>query len=663
MNRLYIFTFLLCFFVTSAFAQNKKDYRRLHYLSQEEMEKPLNTKDFTPTDPPAGFIRNVAEFDDMQSVMVRYPFGIPISLIAEMAKDVRVLTIVANQQEKQNVLNIYSANNVNLDQCDFLFAPTDSYWTRDYGPFFIFDGDNNPAIVDFPYNRPRPNDDNIAVVLAQYLNIDLYGMNLTHTGGNYMCTGMGQAASTELVLEENPGLTEDEVDTLVKNFLGIDQYHITIDPLGEYIKHIDCWGKFLAPDKIIIGQVSTSDPRYSDFEAVATYFANQISSYGDYYKVYRVFTPGSPQETPYTNSLILNKKVLVPTTGSQWDDDAIAAYEEAMPGYEVIGIQYSGWYDTDALHCRTKGIANLNQLYIWHIPTLGMVDFDYSYPIDADLYNYSGQPVYQDSVFVIYQINQTDFDTVLMVPKEDDPIGYTGNITGATPGDTVRYYLFAADASGQRSNHPYIGLPDPHQFIVKTQPLMFDPDTVWFQTIDNAIEGIPLNIINTTGDSVTINSITQYGETFGWYIMDDDLPEFPYLLNAYDTLTLPVYCELPVTREEVVSDTMYVETTNKTYKELILANWSLIDNVSISSSNKQVTVYPNPTISNATFRWNHSGAYTIKIFDLKGKVVHQYYGNSDNYVWNFNRENIQQGVYIYRINFGSTIVSGKLIKK
>ena len=663
MKQFYMLAFSFFLLASSVLAQNKKDFSRLHYLSKEEMSKPVNTKrDFTPTDPPVGFVRNVAEFDQMQAVMVRYPFGIPLSLVAEMAQDTRVLTIVLNQQQKQSVLSMYVSNNVDTSQCDFVFAQSDSYWTRDYGPFFIFDGNNNAGIVDFPYNRPRPNDNNIPAAIAQYLGINLFGMNLTHTGGNYMCNGMGQAASTELVLEENPSLSEQDVDTLVKNYLGNNPYFITSDPLGEYIKHIDCWGKFLAPDKIMIGQVASSDPRYSDFEAVATYFTNQISSYGDHYKVYRVFTPGSPQETPYTNSLILNKKVLVPVTGSQWDNDAIAAYQAAMPGYEVKGIYYSGWYDTDALHCRTKGIADVDQLYIWHVPTLGHVDFDYSYPINADLYNYSGQPVYQDSVFIIYQINQGSFDTVLMSPETGSTMGYSGSITGAEPGDTVNYYLFAADASGHRANHPFIGPPDPHQFVVNEQALHFNPDTVWFQTQEEMLDGIPLHIVNTSDDSVTINSITQYGLTFMWYVLDDDLPAFPFTLAAHDTLTFPVYGDLPVLRQ-MIYDTMFVVTPGKTYKELLMIDSELISTIGTLAFNEEVSVYPNPAGNRATFRWNRTEDYTIQIFDLSGKLIHRHSGNSDRYSWNINKEDIHPGVYVYRIAVGGKMLTGKVVKR
>ena len=44
---------------------------------------------------------------------------------------------------------------------------------------------------------------------------------------------------------------------------------------------------------------------------------------------------------------------------SGWDDDAIEVYQEAMPGYEVLGFTGS-WESTDALHCRVKGIPDIS---------------------------------------------------------------------------------------------------------------------------------------------------------------------------------------------------------------------------------------------------------------------------------------------------------------
>ena len=347
---------------------------------EEELLRSTIGVDFISTPPPTGPIYNVAEFDRMQAVLVRYPFGISYAIIAEMSQDLDVITIVANTSQQTTVTNNYIANGVNMANCSFLIAPSDSYWTRDYGPWFIFDGNDEPGIVDFPYNRPsRPNDDEIPVVMANYLGINLFGMDVIHTGGNYMTDGMGISSSTDLVWVENPTQTHAQIDQKFEDYLGINTYHVVPDPNNTYIDHIDCWGKFLDVDKILIREVPPSHAQYDEIEATAAYYASQISSYGTPYQVFRVYTP---EDQPYTNSIILNEKVLVPIMGSQWDDEALAAYQQAMPGYEVLGFTGS-WESTDALHCRAIGIADIGMLRIKHIPLSGNQPLLPEYPISG----------------------------------------------------------------------------------------------------------------------------------------------------------------------------------------------------------------------------------------------------------------------------------------
>ena len=123
------------------------------------------------TDPQASPIRNVAEFDFQQGVLIRYPFGIPMTLIKEMADDIMVTTIVNSVAQQNTVMNMYISNGVNVSNCNFLIAGTNSYWTRDYGPWFESDSSNNIGIIDFPYNRPRPLDDEIPKEVAEMLGI------------------------------------------------------------------------------------------------------------------------------------------------------------------------------------------------------------------------------------------------------------------------------------------------------------------------------------------------------------------------------------------------------------------------------------------------------------------------------------------------------------
>ena len=413
---------------------------------------------FKPTSPPPDPVRMPAEFDPMQGVLIRYPFGISYQIIAEMSEDVEVVTVVASSSEQSYVYSQYQSHGVNIDNCDFLIAASDSYWTRDYGPWFIFNGDDELGIVDMIYNRPRPNDDLIPTKLANALDMPAYNMNLVATGGNYMTDGHGISVSTNLVWNENPSLTHEEVDQLLEDYCGIDIYHVVPDALGEYIKHIDCWAKLLTPDTIMIIEPSTSHPRYDNFQEAVEYFENQTTCYGTPFNVVRIYTHMSE---PYINSLILNDKVLVPITGSQWDDDAIASYEAALPGYEVLGF-YGSWANTDALHCRTKGIVDRGMLYIEHTPVYGIQEAHDGIEITAKIIAYSQQNIKTSSTGVFWKVEGGTWSFVEMEPFKDNE--YHSFIPVQETGTIVYYYIHAEDFSGRTENHPYIGEPMAYSF-------------------------------------------------------------------------------------------------------------------------------------------------------------------------------------------------------
>ncbi|MBE3121505.1 MAG: agmatine deiminase family protein [Thermoplasmata archaeon] len=403
-------------------------------------------------------IRQPAEFEPMQGALIRYSFGISYDIIKEMAEDVNVVTIVASVSERNTVQSQYQSHGIDLSHCSYLIAPTDSYWTRDYGPWFIINNNSEQGVVDFTYNRPRPDDDLIPVAYASNQSLPLYTMPLETAGGNYMTDGQGIAISTSLVWEENPGLSHAEINQMVHDYLGIQTYHVVPDVNGEYIKHIDCWGKYLSPDTILIRSVPSSDSQYDEIEAAVHYFENQTSCYGTPYHVVRVYTP---TDQPYTNSFILNDKVFVPIMGDQWDDDAIASYQNAMPGYEVLGFTGS-WVSSDAIHCRVMGITDRYMLYIEHTPLTGNQSSQDGYDIQAKIYPYSGENLIAASTGVYWRIDNQSWNFIQMQPVGDDY--YHAVIPAQENGTTVSYYIHAEDASGRAENHPYIGAPDAHSF-------------------------------------------------------------------------------------------------------------------------------------------------------------------------------------------------------
>ena len=463
--------------------ENKPDWRKLHYLSEEEMLSKERGTLFQETTPPSGTVRFPAEFEPMQAVTIRYPLGIPTSLVKQLSERTKVYVIVSGNQQN-SARNTFQNAGCNMSNITYFNMSTDSYWVRDYGPWYIFN-DLEPAIVDNVYNRPRQNDNMVPIYMGQQLGLTVYGMNLTHTGGNMMEDGRGVGVSDNLILEENNN-NETNVRNKMRSYLGIDPYHITIDPQGDYIAHVDCWGKLLAPDKILIAQLPASNSHYADYEEVAEFFANTNCCWGYPYKVYRVFEPGGNTLAPYTNSLIVNKTVFVPLgSNSTYNNNALAVYQNALPGYEIIGVtnnSYStGWQNTDALHCRTRGVMDFDMLFVDHRNVVfGEQPMQDSIAITSKFIAYSGQALKQDSLLVYYSIDGGDYQTARMSATGNQN-EYVGYIKGFNYSSTVDYYVFGADQSGHRYTQPVFGAVEPHHFVIEEGPATVD-QTITFNT-------------------------------------------------------------------------------------------------------------------------------------------------------------------------------------
>ncbi len=148
-----------------------------------------------------------------------------------------------------------------------------------------------------------------------------------------------------------------------------------------------------------------------------------------------------------------------------------------MPGYEILGFTGT-WESTDALHCRTKGIADLGMLYIDHLPISGEVEAGLTCPVEASIVPYSGQSLISDSLTVHYRINEGSWYSVPLVHQVGS--NYSASLPAAAENDQIAYYITAADSSGRNSSHPIIGRSDPHVFSVgpSMSNLQIEPDYI-----------------------------------------------------------------------------------------------------------------------------------------------------------------------------------------
>lgn len=673
--------FIFVFFLLPGIliAQESAPKKLTHWLTpEEESQRGDLGRNFVETPPPAGPIRNIAEFDRMQGALVRYPFGIPITLIKEMAEDVEVTTIVASTAQQNTVLQQYISNGVDTSHCTFLIAPSDSYWTRDYGPWFVSDSSKQIGIVDFPYNRPRPNDDEIPKKVADMLGIPWYGMNVIHTGGNYMTDGLGSSSSTQLVYVENPTQTAQQIADKFSAYLGVTNYMVVEDPNNTYIDHIDCWGKYLAPDKILIRRVPPTHPQYDTLEATAAFYASTPCSYGYNYRVFRVSTPSNQ---PYSNSVILNNKVLFPKMGTNYDDSAKAAYQAAMPGYEVIGFTgnpSTPWESTDALHCRVMGIADLNQLYIKHIPLTGNQPAQDNFFLQADLLASSQAGVNPDSVLIHFNVNNGVWHTITMTGTGTH---FTGYIPKQPAGSIIRYYLTGADQLNNRASCPFMGAADPFKFTAIYTDLTAIPDTLRFLTYEDCMDGKFTAIKNLTSGTINLNSIQDFGwftpGPTGWSIIDNPVTNYPHAMAPNDSVRFRVII-LIITENPIMGywiDSLEYSSPTGNHRIILLLNDTLVfggmhDRPGIAGP-LRMQIYPNPASSNTTisFRLEKEGAVQIDLYDMQGRAVRtlvrkQFPAGIQTVGWDLRNENgtrVNNGMYLIRLTSGTATVWGKVL--
>jgi agmatine/peptidylarginine deiminase len=392
----------------------------------------------------------------MSGVLIRYGGGggVPLVMIQEMAEDAEVLTIVASEAEQAQVEAWYANYGVNMANCQWLIAPTNTPLTRDYGPWYIFTGEAVQGIADNVYGNPL--DDLIPVVLGDSLGIPVYQTSVVIQGGNYMSDGMGVGMSEEMVLEQNPSLTPEQLGAIMHDYLGLDTYHILNHV--EITAHVDTWAKLLDPGRILLKYRHPPSPA---LEEMAEYLGSLMSSYGRPYEVVRIQTSF---QTGYTNSLILNHKVLVPLYDDPLDSLALHTWAAAMPGYEIVGVPGGGWGAGNAVHCRTMGITDRYMLRVVHVP-LGDRENDSSdYRVAASVHAYSGQPLLAGMPQVLWRVDGGAYSAVSMTPTAGDSFGAW--IPEQLDGTQVQYYLRAADASGRDECHPYVGAGNPHSFGV-----------------------------------------------------------------------------------------------------------------------------------------------------------------------------------------------------
>ena len=319
-----------------------------------------------PYAPPPGRVRAQAEYEDNSGILVRW--GSQNALLTQMTvaittgdSEARVYVVTTGTSQQNSAAATLAGAGADMDQVRFVSQACSSgcsVWMRDYGPRFI-ETNGKRGAVDHVYNRPRPVDDAFPSVWATYSGEQKYDIPLTHGGGNFHLFRNRDAFMTRLIVDENPGLSEQQIKDYYRDYQGLS---LTLtDPFPasyDSTQHIDMWMLPLADGKVLISQhASTDGVPYTVTEDTAAQLA------GRGYTVYRTpaWRSGGAHYT-YANAVLLNKVALVcqfngyPTQNAA----ALATFQSALPERSVVGVDCSGIIGlSGAIHCIVMHVPDL----------------------------------------------------------------------------------------------------------------------------------------------------------------------------------------------------------------------------------------------------------------------------------------------------------------
>ena len=461
-------------------AQNFYSQDLPHWMTDEESilwqkyDYPLNS---LFTDPPAFPVRGMAEWEELQGVIITWTsFQSILRQIVDYAQEEGKVFIICS--DSNSVKNYLQSGGVPLFNIEYLITSYNSIWVRDYGPWTAYTNDVDTLnIIDWIYNRPRPLDDVTPLFFANYIHVPIYQTttspySLIHTGGNLMIDGHGTAFSSKLVLNENPTKSEAQIDEIMNLYLGINRY-IKMDNLPyDVIHHIDMHIKLLDEETLLVGQYPAGVADGPQIEANLQYVIHNFQTcFGRPFKVVRIPMPPdqngqyppSGQYRTYTNSMIVNKTIIVPTYELQYDTTALRIYREAMPGYNVVGINCNSIISSlGAIHCIMKEVGVVEPIWISHAKMDSVIFEADSIAINAVIKTQSG--VANASIYWSTDTTLGFTESTMQFTSGDTAVGY---IPAQNDSTVVYYYISANSNSGRTVAKPLVAPAGFYKFLVE----------------------------------------------------------------------------------------------------------------------------------------------------------------------------------------------------
>ncbi len=422
-----------------------------------------------------------AEYEKNDGVLLTWPYNPPLdSVVAEISGlaaasgDVWLLynadSILTDTTAIRTFLQATGNNHNNIK---FIPVATNTAFIREYAPVTGYGVFNQTLVRYFgdpvfnSYNRPQ--DDSVPFRLADYWQSDYVPYTLAFEPGNIVTDGEKNLFVSTRILEENPSLSQADISQQLSSVYNVPDIVFLTAPEhsgGGMFKSIDMFVKMLDSETVLMTEVPDSLPDYPVIESNVSLIQNITNTYETPYKIVRVQaappdnghydTTLTGELRSYTNSLILNNLIIIPSYNNpEYDSAAYNAYKNNTYGMNIKMVDARKLSLLHAaVHTITKERPQEHYLRINHKKLEGAQEYQ------GDEFTVhclaTGDDVI-DHMWLYYRFNNDTAWQKTMVFLVC-PTHY-GIIQNVQLTDTISYYLEATSVNGTTITYP-LSAPD-----------------------------------------------------------------------------------------------------------------------------------------------------------------------------------------------------------
>ena len=270
--------------------------------------------------------------------------------------------------------------NANMKNIFFHIIPSNDAWCRDHGPAFLLNKKDPSlrAIVNWTHNAwggkyPYELDNQIPLHIYNWIhsqpdsNIELFSPGIVMEGGSIDVNGVGDLLTTKSCLlnpNRNPNLTQDQIETYLRNYYGVENVIWLEDGIDgdDTDGHVDDLSRFINEDTIVTAVEDNKwDENYEPLQNNLKLLNSCRLANGKQPNIVELPMPDrvewDNQRLPasYANFYIANNRVIFPTYKCFTDNEAAYTLEECFPDHEIIGIDSTDIiWGLGSFHCLSQ---------------------------------------------------------------------------------------------------------------------------------------------------------------------------------------------------------------------------------------------------------------------------------------------------------------------